>query len=72
MAILSFLKENNLSGKQVFLFCSHGTGGLARSVQDITSALTDGNISENVFDAYEEDMAKSQNKIREWLKAIDY
>ena len=72
MAIFSFLKENNLSGKQVFLFCSHGTGGLARSVQDISSALTDSNISENVFDAYEEDTANSQNKIREWLKAIDY
>lgn len=39
MAILSFIKENDLSGKNIYLFCSHGTGGLANSVQDITAAL---------------------------------
>ena len=27
MAVLTFLEENDLSGKQVYLFCSHGTGG---------------------------------------------
>ena len=32
MALLSFLEENDLSDKQVYLFCSHGTGGLASSV----------------------------------------
>ena len=31
MALLTFLEENDLSGKQVYLFCSHGTGGLADS-----------------------------------------
>ena len=29
MALLSFLEQNDLSGKEVYLFCSHGTGGLA-------------------------------------------
>ena len=33
MALLSFLEQNDLSGKDVYLFCSHGTGGLARSVE---------------------------------------
>ena len=32
MALLTFLEQNDLSGKDVYLFCSHGTGGLARSV----------------------------------------
>ena len=27
MALLSFLEQNDLSGKDVYLFCSHGTGG---------------------------------------------
>ena len=31
MAIYSFLDEHDFSGKQVYLFCSHGTGGLAVS-----------------------------------------
>lgn len=72
MAILSFIEENDFSGKQVYLFCSHGTGGLARSVQDITDALPECNISENVFDAYEEDTLDSRNEIEEWLRDIGY
>ena len=38
MALLSFLERNDLSGKDVYLFCSHGTGGLANSVEQITDA----------------------------------
>lgn len=38
MALFSFFDENDLSGKQVYLFCSHGTGGLAGSVKDISAA----------------------------------
>lgn len=41
MALLSFLEENDLSDKQVYLFCSHGTGGLASSVEQIDEALPD-------------------------------
>ncbi len=70
MAIFSFLEENDLSGKQVYLFCSHGTGGLASSVQDISAALRDADISENVFDVYEEDAASAKKEIVEWLKSI--
>lgn len=54
MALLTFLEQNGLSGKEVYLFCSHGTGGLARSVELITEAETAANISGNIFDFYEE------------------
>ena len=30
MALLTFLEQNDLSGKNVYLFCSHGTGGTGR------------------------------------------
>lgn len=72
MAILSFIETHDFSGKQVYLFCSHGTGGLARSVQDITANMPDSNISENVFDAYEEDTADSREAINEWLAEVGY
>lgn len=72
MALLSFLENNDLSGKQVYLFCSHGTGGLASSVEIITEALPDGQISDNIFDCYEEDAANSEKKILEWLKELGY
>ena len=69
MAIFSFLEENDLSGKQVYLFCSHGTGGLASSVKDISVAIPDAKISDNVFDVYEEDAASAKDEIVEWIKS---
>ena len=72
MALLSFLDNNDLSGKQVYLFCSHGTGALASSVEIITEALPDANISDNVFDCYEEDAAGSREEIESWLAELGY
>ena len=70
MAVLSFLEENDLSGKQIYLFCSHGTGGLANSVEDIKGVVPDGKFSDNIFDCYEEDASGSQQAIQDWVKAL--
>lgn len=72
MALLSFLEENDLSGKQVYLFCSHGTGGLADSVDIIEEAIPNAEISDNVFDCYEEDASSSQDEIQSWLGELGY
>lgn len=73
MALLSFLEENDLSDKQVYLFCSHGTGGLASSVEQIDEALPDSTaLSENIFGVYEEDAASSQQDILAWLEELGY
>ena len=73
MALLSFLEENDLSDKQVYLFCSHGTGGLASSVEQIDEALPDSTaLSENIFEVYEEDAASSQQDILAWLEELGY
>lgn len=70
MALLTFLEENDLSGKQVYLFCSHGTGGLARSVEILTAAAPAAQFSDNVFDCYEEDAASSQEEIQSWVAEL--
>ena len=72
MALLSFLEQNDLSGKQVYLFCSHGTGGLSNSVNIITEAAPDASISDNIFDCYEEDASSSQNDIQSWVTELGY
>ena len=72
MALLTFLEQNDLSGKQVYLFCSHGTGGLARSVEIITEATPDAVISDNIFDCYEEDAPSSQEDIQRWVAELAY
>ena len=72
MALLTFLDNNDLSGKQVYLFCSHGTGGLANSVEIITEAVPDAEISDNIFDCYEEEAAGSEEAIIEWVNGLGY
>lgn len=72
MAILSFIEENDLAGKKIILFCSHGTGGLASGVQDISAELTDSVVEKNVIGIYREDIGDSQNRIKDWLKEIGY
>lgn len=72
MPLLSFLEANDLSGKQVYLFCSHGTGGLANSVELIKEVTPEASISDNIFDCYEEDAADSREEIQEWLSELGY
>ena len=72
MPLLTFLEENDLSGKQVYLFCSHGTGGLAESVELITEAAPGAVISENIFDCYEEEAASSEEEIRSWVGELGF
>ena len=70
MPLLTFLEENDLSWKQVYLFCSHGTGGLAGSVEIITEAAPDAEISDNIFDCYEEDASSSREEIQSWVSEV--
>lgn len=72
MALISFLEEYDFSGKQVYLFCSHGTGGLANSVEDITEVIPDADLSDNVFDVCEEDASSSRDEVESWLQELGY
>ena len=72
MALLTFLESNDFSGKQVYLFCSHGTGGLANRVEIITEAIPDAEISDNIFDCYEEEAPSSQTDIQNWVAELAY
>ena len=72
MALLSFLEENDLSGKQIYLFCSHGTGGLVSSVDSISEAAPEAMISDTVFDCYEEEASSSEEAIKNWVAEVGY
>ena len=58
--------------KDVYLFCSHGTGGLANSVAQITEAAPNARISDNIFDCYEEEASSSQEDIQAWVESLDF
>lgn len=72
MAVLSFLEDYDFTGKQVYLFCSHGTGGLANTVKEITASLPGAEISDNIFDCKEEDASSSEQDIHNWLAEFGY
>lgn len=73
MAIFSFIENNDLSSKKIILFCSHGTGGLARSVRDIREVLPKNiNLESNVIGIYRNDIPKGQERIKNWLNEIGY
>lgn len=72
MAVFSFLEDNNLAGKKIVLFCSHGTGGLASCVKDISAALPDSTIESNVLGVYRDDISEAQETIKDWLEEIGY
>ena len=71
MAVLSFLEEYDFSGKTVVLFCSHGTGGVGRSVQTITAALPeDCTVVEDVLGVYRPDVPGAQSEVQDWIARI--
>lgn len=74
MPVLHFLEqnENDLAGKQVYLFCSHGTGRLTNSVSLIEEAIPQASISDNIFDCYEEEASSSQEAIQNWVSELGY
>lgn len=71
MAIHSFLDGHDLSGKQVYLFCSHGTGELANSVNDISADIPDAELSEDVFHVYQDDTASAKEDLMTWLDGLE-
>lgn len=71
MAIHSFLDTHDLSGKQVYLFCSHGTGGLANSVNDIAADIPNAILSEDVFHIYQDDTDSAKESLITWLEGLE-
>lgn len=73
MAIHSFIEGHDLSGKKIILFCTHGTGGIARSAEDISESLPgDSEVEENVLSVYRPEVTNSQSTVLEWLSDIGY
>lgn len=72
MALLSFLEQNDFSDKTVYLFCSHGTGGLSNSVEIISEAIPNAYISDQIFDCFEEEASSSRSEIKNWVSNLGF
>ena len=70
MAIYSFLEEYDFSGKTVIPFCTHGTGGLADTVSDITDSLPEDCTVLKPIGVYRSDISDCYDVIAEWLSEL--
>jgi len=69
MPVVTFLSENDLGGKTVVPFCTHGGGGLGRSAVDIAKLCAKAKVLEAIAIPGRE-VKSAQGKVSEWLKKI--
>ena len=72
MAIHSFLDEYDFSGKTIIPFVTHGTGGLASTINDIKADLPDSVIVKEAVGVYRPEVDESRPKVEEWLDGLGY
>ena len=71
MAVHSFLEEYDFDGKTVIPFVTHGTGGQASTIQDITADLPDSEILQPTG-VYRPEVDNSETAIDAWLESLGF
>jgi flavodoxin len=69
MSVVTFLSENDLSGKTVVPFCTHGGGGLGHSLADIAKLCPKSKLLEALA-IPGKDVGSAQDKVAQWLRKI--
>ena len=70
-AVLSFLKEYDLSGKTVIPFCTHDGYGAGSSYDDIKSVLSDVRFLDGLA-IESSDVQEAQTKVTEWISKLGF
>ncbi len=71
MAVHTFLEEYDFSGKTIVPFVTHGTGGLASTIRDITSDLPDSVTILEPIGVYRPEVDSSKQRVQEWVAGLD-
>ncbi len=71
MAIHTFLEEYDFSGKTIVPFVTHGTGGLASTITDITADLPDSVTILEPIGVYRPEVDSSEQRVKEWVAGLD-
>lgn len=68
MAMYSFFETNDLSGKKLILFSSHGGSGLANTVETIENLNKGATIDDkNVLSTSRNDVPDAQTEVKNWI-----
>ena len=71
MAVLSLVEEYDFSGKTVVPFCTHGTGGLASTIRDLTAALPGDVTILDPIGVYRPEVDPSRPAVQAWVAGLD-
>ncbi|WIH88061.1 flavodoxin [Brachyspira pilosicoli] len=72
MAVFTFVESYDLSGKTIIPFCTHGTGGLSRTIRDLKNLLPENCEVLEAIGVYRPEVKNSKNKVLDWLKKLGY
>ncbi|MEI0581520.1 flavodoxin [Brachyspira pilosicoli] len=72
MAIFTFVESYDLSGKTIIPFCTHGTGGLSRTIRDLKNILPANCEVLEAIGVYRPEVKNSKNKVLDWLRKLGY
>lgn len=72
MSVYTFLERQNLAGKQIILFSTHGGSGLANTVESIMDKETNAKVNTNAFTVSRDDVTKAEPAVLSWLKSLGY
>lgn len=72
MAVFTFIESYDLSGKTIIPFCTHGTGGLSRTIRDLKNILPENCEVLEAIGVYRPEVKNSKNKVLDWLKKLGY
>ena len=70
MPIATFLEEYDFAGKTIVPFVTHGTGGLASTIEDITADLPEDVTILEPIGVYRPDVDGAQGAVKEWLAGL--
>ena len=65
--VRTFLQENNLKGKKVYFFCTHGKGGAGRFFNEGTK-LVPGAVVGKGFSCYGDKVSTVEAQVQKWIK----
>lgn len=71
MPVLSFVDEDDFSGKTVVPFCTHETGGLSGTIRDLTAALPNDVTILDAIGVYRPDVDSSRAAVQDWIAGLE-
>ena len=72
MAVFTFVESYDLEGKTIIPFCTHGTGGLSRTIRDLKKLLPENCEVLEPIGVYRPEVKNSKSRVLDWLRNLGY